>query len=199
MSLKKNDREIIQEVLQGNTELFRLLVQKYERAVFNYVFRMVRQREEAEDLTQETFVKAFCALRKYDSSYEFSTWIFRIALNVCRDFFRRRKFAFLSLSQPVGEEGEEELEQLVEQSAFSDPDGVVLDKEMVLEMEKAIARLPLKLREVIVLRHIENLSYEEIAKITGLPLGTVKTYLHRARKKLKEWLQEYFGPDVSET
>ncbi|MDK2896456.1 MAG: polymerase sigma-70 factor, subfamily [Candidatus Atribacteria bacterium] len=185
------DREIINQVLQGNSQLFTLLVEKYQKSIFNYVFRLVRQRQEAEDLAQETFVKAFFALPQYDNSYQFSTWIFRIALNLCRDYFRKKKLPFLSLHEPIGDDENGELEDMIEQQAFLDPDGEILNQELRTKLEKAIDQLPLKFKEVVILRHLENLSYEEIAQVTGLPIGTVKTYLHRARKALRKELRKY--------
>ncbi len=187
----KTDREIIVEVLNGNRDFFCLLVQKYERPIFNYIFRMVRSKPDAEDLAQDTFVKAFYALNKYDNSYEFSTWIYRIALNVCRDYFRKKKLFLYSLSAPIGDEEESEFEDFIPQDSFHNPDDVLLNQELRLNLEKAIQDLPIKFREVIVLRHLEGLSYDEISSITGLPVGTVKTYLHRARKKLQDELGEF--------
>lgn len=185
------DREIINQVLQGNTQLFALLVEKYQKSIFNYVFRLVRQKQEAEDLAQETFVKAFFALSKYDNSYQFSTWIFRIALNLCRDHFRKKKGPLFSLHEPIGDDENSELADMIEQQAFLDPDGEVLNQELRTKLEKAIDQLPFKFKQVVILRHLENLSYEEIAQVTGLPIGTVKTYLHRARKTLRKELSEY--------
>ena len=187
----KTDQEIIVEVLNGNRDFFCLLVQKYERPIFNYIFRMVRSKPDAEDLAQDTFVKAFYALNKYDSTYEFSTWIYRIALNVCRDYFRKKKLFLYSLSAPIGDEEESEFEDFIPQDSFHNPDDVLLNQELRLNLEKAIQDLPIKFREVIVLRHLEGLSYDEISSITGLPVGTVKTYLHRARKKLQDELGEF--------
>jgi len=178
-------------VLNGNEDLFYFLIRRYEKQIFNYIYRLVKQKEEAEDLAQETFTKAFFALRQYDHTYEFSTWIFRIALNVCRDYFRRRKILFFSLNTPVGEEEDTEWGELIEQNSFLDPDGELDNRELRRELEKAIDHLPLKFKEVIVLRHLEGLSYSDISEITNLPVGTVKTYLHRARKKLQKELKKY--------
>ena len=188
---EKSDREIITEVLNGNDDLFYFLVRRYEKQILNYIYRLVKQKEEAEDLAQETFTKAFFALHQYNHSYEFSTWLFRIALNVCRDYFRRRKILFFSLNTPEGEEEETEWGELIEQNSFLDPDGELDNRELRRELEKAIDNLPLKFKEVIVLRHLEGLSYSDISEITNLPVGTVKTYLHRARKKLQKELKEY--------
>ncbi len=188
---EKSDGELVTEVLNGNDDLFYFLIRRYEKPIFNYIYRLVKHREEAEDLAQETFTKAFFALHQYDHTYEFSTWIFRIALNVCRDHFRRKKFLFFSLNTPVGEEEETEWGDLIEQNSFLDPDGELSNQELREELEKAIDHLPLKFKEVIILRHLEGLSYNDISRITNLPVGTVKTYLHRARKKLREELKDY--------
>jgi RNA polymerase sigma-70 factor (ECF subfamily) len=181
--VEKTDREIIIEVLNGNRDFFCFLVRKYERPIFNYIFRMVRSKPDAEDLAQDTFVKAFSALNKYDDSYEFSTWIYRIALNVCRDFFRKKKIFFFSLSAPIGDEEESELEDFIPQDSFHNPDDVLLNQELRSGLEKAIRDLPIKFREVIILRHLEGLSYDEISTVTGLPVGTVKNLFTPSKKK----------------
>lgn len=189
----QEDREIVREVLNGKKELFALLVHRYEDKVFNYVYYLVKQRQEAEDLAQATFVKAFFALHQYNHAYEFSTWIYSIARNVCLDYFRKRKKGGLdvSLNLTVSDEGETEMGELLEENHSPDPMKVILNEELREKIEKAIEDLPLKLREVVVLRHLEDCSYEEIARIMNLPVGTVKSYLHRARKKLKECLEDY--------
>ncbi|MGC8777335.1 MAG: RNA polymerase sigma factor [Candidatus Caldatribacteriaceae bacterium] len=191
----QEDREIVREVLNGKKELFELLVHRYEDKIFNYVYYLVKQRQEAEDLAQTTFVKAFFALRQYNHAYEFSTWIYSIARNVCLDYFRKRKKeeVDVSLNVSVGESGDTEMGELVEEERSPDPLKAVLNEELREKIERAIEDLPLKLREVVVLRHLEDCSYEEIAQIMNLPVGTVKSYLHRARKKLKEWLGDYLG------
>lgn len=189
----QEDREIVREVLNGKKELFALLIHRYEDKIFNYIYYMVKQKEEAEDLAQTTFVKAFFALRQYNHAYEFSTWIYTIARNVCLDYFRKRKKedVDLSLNVTVSEDGDTEMGELIEEDHSPDPLRTILNEELRGKIEKAIERLPVKLREIVVLRHLEDCSYEEIAQIMDLPVGTVKSYLHRARKKLKEWLEEY--------
>jgi RNA polymerase sigma-70 factor (ECF subfamily) len=189
----QEDREIVREVLNGKKELFALLVHRYEDKIFNYIYYLVKQRQEAEDLAQTTFVKAFFALRQYNHTFEFSTWIYSIARNVCLDYFRKRKKeeTDVSLHLMVGDDGDTEMGELLEEDHSPDPLKTVLNDELREKIEKAIESLPLKLREIVVLRHLEDCSYEEIAQIMNLPVGTVKSYLHRARKKLKERLEEY--------
>lgn len=189
---EQSDREIIREILNGNEDLFAVLVSRYEKPIFNYVYGMVRQRQDAEDLTQEAFVKAFFALKTYKDSFEFSTWMYRIARNVCLDYFRRQKIrSVFSLNTPVGEEEEDELGDFL--PAGQDPEEGVLEGELLERVSQAVGRLPWKFREVIILRYIEELPYEDIAQILGVPVGTVKTYLHRAKTKLREMLGEEFS------
>lgn len=187
------DREIVKEVLNGKKELFTLIVSRYQDRIFNYISYLVKQKEEAEDLTQATFVKAFFALRQYNHEYEFSTWIYSIARNVCIDYFRKRKKGDMgaSLNVTMGDDGETEMGELIEEERSPDPVQIILNEELRERLEWAIEQLPVDLREVVILRHMEDFSYKEIAQIMKLPLGTVKSYLHRARKRLKEWLSEY--------
>lgn len=188
---EQSDREIVREVLNGNPDLFEVLVARYEKPIFNYVYGMVRHRQDAEDLTQEAFVKAFFALKTYKESFEFSTWMYRIARNVCLDYFRRQKIrSFFSLNTPVGEEEEDEIGDFL--PSGKDPEEGVLEGELLEQVSEAVGKLPWKFREVIVLRYVEELPYEDIAQILGVPVGTVKTYLHRAKLKLKEMLGEGF-------
>lgn len=189
---EQSDREIVREVLNGNPDLFEVLVARYEKPIFNYVYGMVRHRQDAEDLTQEAFVKAFFALRTYKESFEFSTWMYRIARNVCLDYFRRQKIrSFFSLNTPVGEEEEDEMGDFL--PSGEDPEEGILEGELLERVSEAVGKLPWKFREVIVLRYVEELPYEDIAQILGVPVGTVKTYLHRAKLKLKEMLGGEFS------
>lgn len=189
---EQSDREIVREVLNGNPDLFEVLVARYEKPIFNYVYGMVRHRQDAEDLTQEAFVKAFFALKTYKESFEFSTWMYRIARNVCLDYFRRQKIrSFFSLNTPVGEEEEDEIGDFL--PSGKDPEEGVLEGELLERVSEAVGKLPWKFREVIVLRYVEELPYEDIAQILGVPVGTVKTYLHRAKLKLKEMLGGEFS------
>lgn len=188
---ERSDKEIVWEVLNGNQDLFAVLVARYEKPIFNYVYGMVRHRQDAEDLTQEAFVKAFFALKTYKDAFEFSTWMYRIARNVCLDYFRKQKIrSFFSLNTPVGEEKEDEVEDFL--PGDKDPEEGVLEGETLEQVLQAVGKLPWKFREVIVLRYIEELPYEEIAQVLGVPIGTVKTYLHRAKEKLKEILGKEF-------
>jgi RNA polymerase sigma-70 factor (ECF subfamily) len=181
------DQEVVLLAKKGDESADRELVRRYERPVFSLVYRMVRNRELAEDLSQETFIKVLNALESYRPEFKFSSWVFKIANNAAIDHLRRRELDTLSLegsphaetpqmveatALQIGERGETALE-------------AVANKELGGEIEQAIAKLRPEYRTCILLRHVEGRAYEEISEILGLPLGTVKTYIHRARNELR--------------
>ena len=185
-----DDKTLAAEAAAGRERAFRELLQRYERPVFSLVYRMVRDRALAEDLTQETFIRAFRAIGKYNPSYKFSSWIFKIAHNLTIDHLRRKRIDTVSLQgsrHALTEEAQARTQPVVE-SRDERPDAYVENKELGSEIEAAIGRLRPHYRTVTLLRHVEGYSYNEIAEIMDLPLGTVKTYIHRARLELKEAL-----------
>jgi len=184
------DRDLAALAAQGREGAYRELLTRYERPVFSLVFRMVRDRNLAEDLAQEAFIRAFNAIGSYNPSFKFSNWIFKIANNHTIDFLRKRKLDTVSIhgSPHAGTAQEEARTSLVVESMDERPDAFVENRELGGQIESAIGTLRPEYRAVILLRHVEGYSYEEIADTMELPLGTVKTYLHRARNELKERL-----------
>ncbi len=182
------DHELAAFAAQGREGAFRELLARYERPVFSLVFRMVRDRSLAEDLAQESFIRAFNAIGSYNPSFKFSNWIFKIANNHTIDFLRKRRLDTVSIhgSPHAGTAQEEARTSLVLESDDESPDEYVENQELGAEIEQAIGRLRPEYRTVILLRHVEGYSYEEIADTLELPLGTVKTYIHRARAELKD-------------
>ena len=181
------DQEVVVLARHGQEAAYRELVRRYERPVFSLVYRMVRDRELAEDLAQETFVKALNAIESYRPEFKFSSWIFKIANNAAIDQLRRRELDTLSLDGSPHAETPEAIEATALQ--IGDRQETALEeveaRELGGEIEVAIARLRPEYRSCILLRHVEGRPYEEIAEILGLPLGTVKTYIHRARNELR--------------
>ena len=181
------DQEVVVLARHGQEAAYRELVRRYERPVFSLVYRMVRDRELAEDLAQETFVKALNAIESYRPEFKFSSWIFKIANNAAIDQLRRRELDTLSLDGSPHAETPEAIEATALQ--IGDRQETALEeveaRELGGEIETAIARLRPEYRSCILLRHVEGRPYEEIAEILGLPLGTVKTYIHRARNELR--------------
>ena len=186
-----DDRALVARVLEGDRDRFTELVKRYEKRVVNYVYRITHRYEEAHDLAQDIFVKVYLALDRYDSKYQFSTWLFRIAQNAAIDVLRKKTISEVPLARPSEDEPQKERE-------FADP-GVspyraLKNKQLSAAIDKAVGNLPPDYRELIQLRHFAELSYEEIATMKKLPLGTVKNKLFRARNLLKEQLDTFVEP-----
>ena len=186
----KTDQEIVVLARAGEEAAYRELIRRYERPLFSLLFRMVRDRELAEDLAQETFVKALNAIESYRPEFKFSSWIFKIANNAAIDHLRRRELDTLSLEGSPQAETPEAIEATALQigGRQESPLAEVEARELGGQIEAAIAQLRPEYRSCILLRHVEGRAYEEIADILNLPLGTVKTYIHRARNELRQAL-----------
>jgi RNA polymerase sigma-70 factor, ECF subfamily len=181
------DQEVVRLARSGREAAYRELVRRYERPVFALLYRMVRDRELAEDLAQETFVKALNAIDSYRPEFKFSSWIFKIANNAAIDHLRRRELDTLSLDGSPHAETPEAMQATALQigARQESPLDAVEARELGGAIEAAIGRLRPEYRSCILLRHVEGRAYEEIAEILDLPLGTVKTYIHRARNELR--------------
>ena len=185
-----DDKALAGEAAKGREGAYRELLRRYERPVFSLVYRMVRDRNLAEDLSQEAFIRAFNAIESYNPSYKFSNWIFKIANNHTIDYLRKRKLDTVSIDgSPNASSAEETRRTSLElESATEQPDAYVESRELGGMIEEAISQLRPEYRTVVLLRHVEGYAYDEIAEMMELPLGTVKTYLHRARNELKDIL-----------
>ena len=185
-----SDQDVVLRARAGHEAAYRELIRRYERPVFALVFRMVRDRELAEDLAQETFVKALNAIESYRPEFKFSSWIFKIANNAAIDHLRRRELDTLSLDGSPHAETPEAMQATALQigARQETPLETVEAKELGSAIEAAIGSLRPEYRSCILLRHVEGRAYEEIAEILNLPLGTVKTYIHRARHELRHSL-----------
>ena len=185
------DADVVTLAQQGREAAFRELVRRYERPVFSLVYRMVRDRELAEDLSQETFIKVLNHIDRYRPEFKLSSWLFKIANNVAIDHLRRRRLNTVSVDgsphAASAAEAEATAFDLVSrgESALEELES----RELGSSIERAIARLRPEYRSCILLRHVEGRSYEEIAATLDLPLGTVKTYIHRARHELRRELE----------
>lgn len=185
-----SDQEVVALARAGKEAGYREILRRYERPVFSLVYRMVRDRAAAEDLAQETFIKVLNALESYRPEYRFSSWIFKIANNAAIDHLRRREVDTLSLDGAPDARTAEEIEATAIQASDRSPSPLadLESRELGSAIEQAIAKLRPEYRACILLRHVEGRAYEEIAESLDLPLGTVKTYIHRARLELRESL-----------
>lgn len=183
----RDDREIVLLALEGRERGFKELVRRYERPIFSLVFRMVRDRELAEDLAQEAFVKVFRALDQYDPAHRFSSWLFKVAHNVAVDHLRRKQLDTVSIDgSPHGDPADGSRDSGISlPSTLESPEEFTENRELGDRIEQAIGRLRPDYRAAVLLRHVEGYSYEEVAEIMEVPLGTVKTYIHRARGELR--------------
>jgi len=183
-----DDQELVKRALKGDRGAFEMIVVRYQQPVLNYIGRMVREREMALDFSQEIFLKVYASLRSYRSQFKFSTWLFKIASNYMIDHWRKRKVSTVSIdTQPEGEEDCPPI-QLPDQNP-----SVVRQyelKELRTKIDAAIAKLPPTLRELFVWRHVNGFSYEEMAEIKDLPVGTVKNRVFQAKELMKKLLEE---------
>ncbi|HEX8735498.1 MAG TPA: sigma-70 family RNA polymerase sigma factor [Pyrinomonadaceae bacterium] len=187
-----SDHALIEATKQGDETAFAEIVSRYRNPITNYLYRLLNDYEEAVDLAQETFVRVYFAAERYHTGYAFSTYLYRIATNLAISEMRRRKrrklLSLTGLFQPEGDETTQF--DVADENPL--PDANLLEDEQKQVIARAIAAMPEKYRLPIVLRDIEGKSYEEVAEILNLGLGTTKSRISRARGLLKEKLKHYF-------
>ncbi len=184
---RKEDSRLIHDALAGDQFAYKHLLKKYHDAIFNLIFRIVHDREQVEDLTQEVFVKAFASLKNFNEEFAFSTWLYKIATNSSIDFIRKRKLETFSIDKPIAMD-ESDYHYELPDTTYQ-PDKTIIQHQRNLLIEEAINSLPEKYRRVIILRHTEERDYAEIARILKLPIGTVKAHIFRARELLNKYLR----------
>ncbi len=183
---RRADLKVIRRCKRGDEEAFAQILDRYRTPIYNLCYRMTRNPEDARDLGQEIFIKVFSLLERYDEEYAFSSWLFRIATNHCIDHLRRNRLRLLSLERDGGYDEEEAEIQIPDPGP--PPDVKLQRREAVERLEEVIAELPPHYRVITLLRHDQELSYEEIAEALDLPLGTVKARIHRARNMIQQIL-----------
>jgi RNA polymerase sigma-70 factor (ECF subfamily) len=177
------DYLLVQSAIAGNQKAYSLLLNRYRSSVYNHLLKMVRNPDDAEDLTLEAFGKAFNKLSTYAPHFAFSTWLFKIAVNNCIDHIRKKRLHFLSIDQPLEPNGEKDFTGTIRTSARN-PEEEVIRSQKLQMVKRSINDLSHKYRLMIELRYYEELSYEEIANELEIPLGTVKAQLFRAKEML---------------
>jgi RNA polymerase sigma factor (sigma-70 family) len=186
-----DEGKTISAALSGDQRAYAALVDKHKSAIFHIINRIVRNDEVARDLVQETFMKAFASLASYRSEYRFSTWLYKIAANSSIDHLRKKRIQALSLDRPMETEDGSVGMDIPDYSY--DPERELVKKQQRFSIEEAIESLPDKYREVIIYRHKDDKSYDEIADLLGIPVGTVKARIFRARELLKKKLKNIRG------
>ncbi len=184
---KPSDEELIARFQQGDSYAFDLIVKRYKQQLLNFVFRFLNNREQAEDVVQETFLRVYRKRHAYKQVAKFSTWIYTIAGNLARTELRKRKRRQLFSLSDIGME-EKDYEIASDEYNPEKYTNTVMHEKII---QREIDKLSVKFREVIILRDVQGLAYEEIAEIINVPLGTVKSRVNRARLRLQEKLRQY--------
>jgi RNA polymerase sigma factor (sigma-70 family) len=187
----REDAMLVEQAINGDEKAYNKIVEKYHRALYYHISKMIRNSDIVEDLIQEIFSKAFSNLGSYNTNYAFSTWLYRIATNHTIDYLRKKKLNTYSIDEPIStKEGDMKME-LPDESQKTDD--LVIRKQRYNIIKEAMRQLPDKYRKVIEMRHMEEKSYQEIADILDLPLGTVKAHIFRARELLYKYLKDKRG------
>ncbi len=180
------EEKLIKKMAKGDRDAFAELVELYKDKVYQVSYRMLGNAQEAEDVAQETFLRVYANIGNYDPSYKFSTWIYRIATNLCIDHLRKRKQVYSLDKQVEGTDGLDWHDRLADQSP--NPEETLLTGELQGQVQQAIESLTPKYRSIITLRYIEDLSLNEISEVLKLPVSTIKTRIHRGREALRKKL-----------
>ena len=190
--LQLSDEDLMAEFQNGRVEAFEILVQRYKDPLSNYIYRFLGDMKECEDLLQETFLRVYRNRHSYRRIAKYSTWLYTIAGNLARSEHRKRKRRRVYSLQSVNRDDEEYEVEIPDETYLPD-----LQTESLLQdkfVQETLRQIPDEFREVVVLRDIQQLSYEEIAEITGLPMGTVKSRINRGRTKLQQMLKDIYVP-----
>lgn len=183
------DEKLVRRCQEGNIEAFEELVTRYQQKVYNIAYRMLGNHHDASDLAQEAFIKVFKSIKGFRGNSLFSTWLYHVVTNVCRDELRKRsRYVINSLDEPFMTEDSQLTREVADTADL--PDKVVEQRESCRYLQQMIDNLTPEYRIIIIMREIMELSYEEIADILGISLGTVKSRLNRARKSLKNRILE---------
>jgi len=188
---EKSDFEIIDEVLNGDVSAFEIIVKKYEKMLYNLAMSKLRHKENAQDIVQECFLRAYKMLRSYRTDSAFSTWVYRICQNLIYDFYRKnKKTQEISLSAASDDDNSDAIKEREVADISQEPSEIVIRQEKIAKIRELIESLPDDLREIIILRDINNYSYVKISEMLDIEIGTVKSRLSRAREKLKKYITE---------
>lgn len=182
-----DDFKLVQSAIDGNEKAYTMLLSRYRNSVFHAMYKMVNNRDDADDLTIEAFGKAFRKLPTYAPNYAFSTWLFKIAINNCIDHIRKKRLVTLSMDDTIMDSDREYSHNIRDYQP--DPEQMMMHDQKLNHVRRLVDKMNVKYRTMIELRYYEELSYEEIAQELGLPLGTVKAQLFRAKEILSQQLQ----------
>lgn len=184
----QDDYQLVRQAIMGDQKAYSVLMERYRNSIYHMMFKMVKNREDADDLMLEAFGKAFNKLESYEPRYAFSTWLFKIAINNCIDHIRKKRLKLLSIDDPIELNSDNDFSSNIRSGAL-DPEERFIKKQRIKLMRTILNKLSLKYRLMIELRFFEEMSYDEIATELNIPLGTVKAQLFRAKEILYSLLQ----------
>jgi RNA polymerase sigma-70 factor (ECF subfamily) len=187
IDLELSDSQIIEQTLGGEPEAFNMLVRRWERQIYGLTLRMLGRDEEARDATQETFLSAYRNLSKFRGEAKFSSWIYRIALNICNTKLRGRARGTVSI------EGQREDSGIVIAAALDDLGSNIQQQQITLHVRRALQAIPAEMRQVIIMKEYEGLKFSEIAEILSIPVSTVKTRMYTGLAELRKRLEHLRG------
>ncbi|MBN1272480.1 MAG: sigma-70 family RNA polymerase sigma factor [Candidatus Aminicenantes bacterium] len=179
----EEDKKLVERAVRGDKEAYEMIIHRYQQPMLNYIGRMIGERESALDFTQEIFLKTYSSLQMYQPKYKFSTWLFKIASNYIIDYWRKKKLDTFSMDHPLGKDDDGPLMQIADED-YSIPERFEL-QEIRKRIESALEKIPPELRELFIWRHVNEFSYEEIAEIKGIPVGTIKNRVFQAKEKIR--------------
>lgn len=189
-----SDEDLMERFQSGYEQAFNLLVKRYEDRLHNFLYRYTHNHQDCEDLVQETFFRVFRSRHSYERIAKFSTWMYTIAINLAKSLYKKKKRMTTVTIHKDPDDSEDRPMKLEDTSIL--PDDSLYEKMCIDELEKALMKLSEDFREVVVLRDIQQLSYEEISEIADLPMGTVKSRINRGRAQLQDLLENYIYPET---
>jgi RNA polymerase sigma-70 factor (ECF subfamily) len=199
VTLGNDDSKLLERVRGGERDAYRVLVERYQKRVYNLAYSLLKNREDAADIAQDAFVKAYRSLEGFKGDASFYTWIYRITNNLCIDFLRKAgPAAKVEYSEEMSDDSSAEAQAgvgVLSSRLGTNPQRSALRRELAEKMEEALAQLPEKHRAILVLREVDGLSYEELAQVFEIPKGTVMSRLFHARTKMQEILGVYLEGD----
>lgn len=194
--VEESDRNLVVRAQNGDREAFRMLVDRYQRKAYSVAFSMVRNADDAMDITQEAFLKVYKSLDGFQHSSGFYTWLYRIVVNLCIDHLRKSgRFQNVDYDDKLKHDDDDggDVHDVIPNRLDGNPDKVIARKELAAQMEKALSSLSPDHRTAILLREVEGMSYEEMAEAMSVPKGTIMSRLHHARRNMQKFLSEYVG------
>ncbi len=184
----QDDKEIIRRTLSGEKDAFEMIIRRYQSHLFNYIARAVGDHQTSLEFTQDIFIKTYSSLSSYNPQYKFKTWLFKIASNYLIDFWRKKKLSTLSVDQPLFPDENSPSIQLTANDPGVDTQFEL--SEMRKKIERVLEKIPPELRELFIWRHINGLSYKEMAQIKDIPLGTIKNRVYQAKELIRSYMEE---------